>query len=320
MHCSKFLPIIFLLISASVSVRAQNTFAFKGKVIHNKKGLMKQFNVLVNNEVATTNDAGIFVIGLNNDITHVKIGLQEAGYSVLYPTGGYVSIPRDLNDVPEIIIGSPQDNTYINQYLAVYKEMKSNSSATASELIALGKKLDSLQQVLLQLNYTETDLRSAKEMQDGRDKYYPEISQNLQEFVAKAFDLKASLQYMVEFAFDNSAARAKVYDAVTGYTDIFNSLNRQRFNYEKFIGDYWQNDSLTNHFHNLISYSLDTLHTGMILTLQGDIAQINEYFKSKNKDLKEKIQQNIHNKMPQLELALTELKKRNELFQKEFSN
>src|SRR4051794_25051162 len=149
----KFLPFIFLLIGASVSVRAQNTFAFKGKVIHNKKGLMKQFSIVVNNEVATTNDAGIFVMGLNNDVTHVKIGLQEAGYTVLYPTGGYVSIPRDLNDVPEIIIGSPQDNTYINQYLAVYKEMKSNTSATSSELIALGKKLDSLQQILLQLNY-----------------------------------------------------------------------------------------------------------------------------------------------------------------------
>ena len=304
----------------SVLVKAQNTFAFKGKVIHNKKGLMKQFSVLVNNEVATTNDAGIFVIGLNNDITHVKIGLQQTGYTVLYPTGGYVFIPRDLNDVPEIIIGSPQDNTYLNQYLAVYKEMKSNSNATASELIALGKKLDSLQQMLLQLNYTETDLRSAKEMQDGRDKYYPEISQNLQEFVGRALDLKASLQYMVEFAFDNSSARAKVYDAVTSYTDIINSLNRQRFNYEKFISDYWQNDSLTNHFHNLISYSLDTLHTGMILNLQSDIAQINEYFKSKNKDIKEKIQQNIHNKMPQLELTLAELKRRNELFQKEFSN
>ena len=160
---------------------------------------MKQFSVLVNSEVAVTNDAGVFVIGLNNDITHVKIGLQQAGYTVLYPTAGYVPIPRNLNDIPEIIIGNPQDNTYLNQYLAVYKEMKSNSSATASELIALGKKLDSLQQMLLQLNFTENDLRSAKEMQDGRDKYYPEITQNLQEFVGKAFDLKASLKYVVDF-------------------------------------------------------------------------------------------------------------------------
>jgi hypothetical protein len=301
--------------------RAQNTFAFKGKVIHNKKGLMKQFSILVNNEVAITNDAGIFVIGLNHDVTHVKIGLQHTGYTLLYPTGGYVSIPRDLNDVPEIIIGSPQDNTYINQYLAVYKEMKSNSSATASELIALGKRLDSLQQILLQLNYTETDLRSAKEMQDGRDKYYPEISQNLQEFVDKAFDLKTSLKYVVDFAFEQTTALQNLISAVRDYNTIFNTLSRQRFNYEKFISEYWQNDSLTSHFHEFITYALDTLHQGKILTLQDDIAQINQYFTgSRDKNLKEKIQQNINREIPLLEQLLKELDKRNNSFQKEFSN
>src|SRR3954453_10040404 len=158
MHHERRLLFIFFFCCINIVAFTQNTFAFKAKVIHNKKGVMKDFNILVNSEVATTNDAGVFVIGLNNDVTHVKVALQEASYAVLYPTGGYVSVPRDLNDVPEIIIGSPQDNTYLNQYLAIYKEIKSNNSATASELSALTKRLDSLQQILLTLNYTETDL------------------------------------------------------------------------------------------------------------------------------------------------------------------
>jgi hypothetical protein len=226
-----------------------------------------------------------------------------------------------LNEVPEIIIGSLQDNTYLNQYLAVYKEMKSNSTATASELITLGKKLDSLQQILLQLNYTETDLRSAKEMQDGRDKYYPEITQNLQEYIDKAFDLKASLKYVADFAFEKTSALQNLISAVRDYNTIFNTLNRQRFNYEKFISDYWQDDSLTRNFHELISYALDTVHQGKILTLQDDISQINQYFAgNRDKSLKEKIQQDINREMPLLEQLLKELSNKNNLFQKDFSN
>src|SRR3954453_413929 len=158
MHYEKQLPFILFFTCIHIAAFAQNTFAFKAKVIHNKKGIMKDFSILVNSEVATTNDAGIFVVPLKNDVTHVKVGLQQTSYTVLYPTGGYVSVPRDLNDVPEIIIGSPQDNTYLNQYIAIYKEIKSNSSVSASELSALTKRLDSLQQILLTLNYTETDL------------------------------------------------------------------------------------------------------------------------------------------------------------------
>src|SRR3954469_4209787 len=285
MHYEKQLPFILFFTCIHIAAFAQNTFAFKAKVIHNKKGIMKDFSILVNSEVATTNDAGIFVIPLNNEVTHVKVGLQQPSYTVLYPTGGYVSVPRDLNDVPEIIIGSPQDNTYLNQYLAIYKEIKGNNSATAFELSALTKKLDSLQQVLLTLNYTETDLRSAKEMQDGRDRYYPEITQNLVEFVDKAFDLQKALQNITAFAFDNASALQNMYNTVTDYNHIRNTLSVQRFNYEKFISDYWQDDSLTSYFHSLVVYALDTLHEGKILLLQNDITQINQYLSNKNKDL-----------------------------------
>ena len=320
MHHEKQLLFVLLFSCITIVAFAQNTFAFKAKVIHNKKGIMKDFSILVNSEVATTNDAGIFVIALNNDVTHVKVALQQTGYTVLYPTGGYVFVPRDLNDVPEIIIGSPQDNTYLNQYLAIYKEIKSNNTATASEISSLTKKLDSLQQILLTLNYTETDLRSAKEVQDGRDRYYPEITQNLIEFVDKAFDLQSALENITAFAFDNPSALQNMYNKVTDYNHIRNTLSAQRFNYEKFIVDYWQDDSLTNRFHSLIVYALDSLHEGKILPLQNDITQINQYLSNKNKDLKEKIQQNIAKEMPDLNDALAELKRRNAMFQSEFKN
>lgn len=310
-----------LFLSLNVTVFAQNTFAFKAKVLHNKTGLMKQFSLLVNSSVAVTNDAGILVVPLNNNTNHVKIQLQSSKYVVLYPTAGYVAIPRDLNDMPEIIIGSHTDNTYLNQYLNLYKAIKNNKNATSLEVKALDNKLDSLQKILLQLNYSETELRTAKELQDGRDKYYPEISQNLYEFVGRAFDLAASFQHVADFAFNNPVALQKLHDAVTEYTNIYNILNRQRTNYQKQIDEYWQDDSLSMEYTSLISYALDSLHTNKLFPLKDDITLINEYFSGrKSKELKEEIQLRIKEQETTVKPMLEELKNRNNFFQKNFSH
>lgn len=301
-------------------VAAQGTFTFKAKVIHNKKGLMKNMSVLVNSNPAVTNDAGIIVIGLPNATTHVKIALTQAEYSILYPTAGYVAVPRDLNDMPEIIIGSPDDNTYLNQYLSLYKEIKNNTSAGTDQMSRLYKKLDSLQAALLQMNYTETDLRSAKDKQDGRDKYYQEISENFNDFVSRAFDLKAAFEYVAGYAFDNPAALQQLNKAVADYTDMYNNLNRQRNNYAKYLAGYWQNDSLSLHYTTLVQYGLDSVHTGEFFPMSGDINSINQYFSgSKSKELKDKIQTHIKEQMDAVQPMLELLKQYNTQFQKELS-
>lgn len=299
---------------------AQGTFAFKAKVIHNKKGLVKNITVLVNSNPAITNDAGILIIGLPNNTTHVKVALQQTHYAILYPIAGYVAIPRDLDDMPEIIIGSPDDNTYLNQYLGLYKEIKNNSSLGATQMSQLYKKLDSLQALLLQMNYTDSDLRSAKDKQDGRDKYYKEISENLNDFTSRAIDLKTAFEYVANYAFDNPAALQQLNKAVTDYTDVYNTLNRQRNNYEKYLAEFWQNDSLTLNYTSLINYALDTIHTGKLFPMKDDISLINQYFSgNKNKELKDKIQQHIKEKTAVLQPMLEALRQRNSLFQKELT-
>ena len=310
----------FVLCFSTRDVTGQGTFTFKAKVIHNKKGLMKNITVLINSNPAVTNDAGILVIGLPNNTTHVKVALQQTDYTILYPTAGYVAIPRDLNDMPEIIIGSPTDNTYLNQYLSLYKEIKNNNSAGVTQMSQLYRKLDSLQAALLQMNYTESELRTAKDMQDGRDKYYKEISENLNDFTSRAIDLKTAFEYVSAYAFDNPSALQQLNKAVTDYTEVYNDLNRQRNNYEKYLADYWQNDSLTLHYTNLIQYALDTIHTGKFFPMKDDINSINQYFSgSKSKELKDKIQQHVKEETVALQTMLEALKQRNILFQKELT-
>ena len=301
-------------------VNAQNTFAFKCRVIHNKKGIMKQFSVLVNDEKATTNDAGIFVLALDNSRTYATVALQQTVYTILYPLGGHVPVPRDLNELPEIIIGSPEDNTYIKAFLSLTKERNAQNNIELRNY--LDQKIDSLTHLMLQLNYSQTDLENAKQLQEGKDRYFPEITRILNEFTDRAVNLGIAFRYTSDYAFENSSALLQLSDAITQYNHSFSELSAQRTNYEKFISRYWQDDSLSHYFHSLITYTLDTLHNTKILKLMDIIKQIRDYFTAgnKSKELKQQIQQGIAAFMPSLEEMLARLREMNTQFQKEFSN
>src|SRR4051812_37160867 len=86
---------------------AQNTIVFKGQLYHNQLGPMKRVRVIINNQYpALTDDAGIFQVALAKNSTSARVSMPMTNYQILYPAGGYVAIPRDLKDVPQIIIGS----------------------------------------------------------------------------------------------------------------------------------------------------------------------------------------------------------------------
>lgn len=282
---------------------------------------MKQYSLQVDGKVITTNDAGVFVIPLHQNSTYVKVSLQNRAFTILYPNGGYVLVPRNINELTEIIIGNPKENEFLNEYLKIYKQLKSNRSSTVSETTKLALRLDSLQQFLLRLHYTEIDLIRAKEIQDGKDKYYPEITENLIEFKNKAFDLKSSFAYVSDFAFDNANALQKLVEAVTNYNNIRNLLDRQHMNYEKYLNEYWQQDTLTSEFRQLVRFALDSLHEGYVLSLRDEIKLINDYFMGK-KDaaLKKRIQQNIKNILPAFENKLNELDRQTALFLRRISD
>lgn len=281
---------------------------------------MRQYTLQINGQAATTNDAGVFVLPINKNMNHVKASLQNASYTILYPNGGFVLVPRDINEITEIVIGNPTENEFLSQYLKIYKQLKNNSSSTSAEITKLAHRLDSLQKMLLQLHYTETDLIKAQEIQDGKDKNYPEITQNLIEFKNRAFDLASSLKYISDYAFDNAAALQKLYEAVTNYNNTRNLLDRQRLNYEKYIKNYWQDEALTNQYRQLASFALDTLHTNSILPLRDEIDLINQYFqKKKDNQLKKTIQNNINTAMPKLDSQLIILDRKTAAFLQQFS-
>ena len=169
-------------------------------------------------------------------------------------------------------------------------------------------------------HYSESDLREAIEIQDGKDKYFPEITQVLIDFKNKAIDLKRALKYISDYAFDRPAALQQLFEAVTNYKNARNLLDQQHINFEKYIIEYWQSEPLKNELHELITYGLDTVHVANFLPAAGYIEQINGYFQgSRNKELKKKIQENINGAMGGLDACLAVLERRTNLFLNHFS-
>lgn len=303
--------ILLLLMFIYANAPAQNTFAFKAQLYHNKLGPQKNVSVLLDNQyTAVTNDAGVFIVNLPKGTNHIKVSLATNTYNILYPYGGYVLVPRDVNDVPQVIIGNIKENDYLNQYLSVYKLLK-NKPTTDPNMLLLKNKMDSLEILLTKLHYSQNELRTAKQIQDGKDDYLPEISADIIDYKAKAFDLKTAFQYVSEYAFDNANALQKLAEAITNYNYSYSKLDRQRINYEKRIADYWQSETLRTSYRNLVSFAIDTLHSEKIFPMQQTIAQIREYFDKRNKsnDLKKSIQQKINEQVQQLDMLLPKLDK-----------
>jgi hypothetical protein len=308
------LQISFVIVTTVKICVAQNTFSFKAQIYHNKLGPQKNVSVLIDNQYpAVTNDAGVFIVGLPNATNHVKVTLSKTNYAILYPYGGYLLIPRDLNDVPQVIVGNVKENDYLNQYLTIYKLLKNKPKATSDPTVgALKSKLDSLESQLIKLNYTEAEIRTAKEIQDGKDDYLPEISADLLDYRVKAIDLKTAFRYVSDYAFDNASALQKLAEAITNYNYSLNKLDRQHMNYEKRIGDFWQNEQLKKSYHDLVEFALDTINRLKIYPMQETIAQIREYFingKNKNTTLKKSIQDKINSATNELDVLLPKLEK-----------
>ena len=292
-----------------IVVNAQHTILFKGQVYHNKSGAQKNMTVLINNQYpAVTNDAGIFQIALPDETNHIRVSLAKPRYAILYPPGGYVLVPRDLNEAPQVILGDIRDNKPLNTYLTIYKQIKSNS-ATSADMEALNKKLDSLEQMLLQMNYTRAELTSAREMQEKRDDYLPEINTTLTDYYNTATDLETAFKYVSDYAFHNAAALEQLGSAIRNYNAGFQKLYNQHLNFEKRVGDYWQSDSLKVEFTRLTGFALDTIHRQKIFPMQETIGEIRKYFTAGLKDaaLKKSIQQNIARHVSELEVLLPKL-------------
>jgi hypothetical protein len=310
---SRLLFILIPVFFTAASVEAQNTFTFKAQVIHTHQGPQKKIRVLINNQVAAiTDDSGIFQAVLPRRTTSIKITLTQGDYHVLYPFGGYVAIPRDLSDIPQIIIGSTRDNSYLQQYISLYSIKKKMGSASAIATRPLTAKMDSLRNLLLVFRYTENDIKKAEKLQDGKDEYYPMISADITDYLRKTYALITAFRLLSPFALDNPAAMQAIVEAGTKYNESYVKIDRQQLNYQRSLSEFWQNDSLTNAYRDLSDFSLTKIHAEKIFSLQAVILQMKQYAAGKKKKVKERkiVEEQMGNALREVEPLYLSLEKK----------
>ena len=308
--------------------QAQNTLVLKCKVQHLKTGLMPNYPLLINGQQALTDGQGFMYFPIRTTNTYVTIEtLNSSKISILYPVRGHLSIPKDENEILEVVLGSPEDSQLLHKkYVSVIQKMIQESNNALIE--SSRQQFDSLALLIQTLEKRNRTLEEEKARADARQKIFQEISGDIREYSIRAANLSLALKHSARFAYENGLTANELNTAVMKYNAIFERLSPRRNVYEQNVTEYWsdsRDDSAGDHFKTLMRFAMDTLHEQHILSLMAVIDQINDYRqrlrngdKVGNAD-KQKIQLDIEKKLTVLEPEINELLARVSEFQKLFT-
>jgi len=275
------------------------TIQFKGQLLQGVT-IIKNYTLNVDGKPATTDDAGIFYAPVSNAARQIIIQASDQKYVIVYPQGGRTLIPKDPSLITQIIVASFKSNDYLKSYLALSKQIQDSIGKSQAQTKNLKVQLDSIVNILHKLSYTDNDLRSAKEIQDGKDRNIFDITKDLQDYVRNAANLVSGFKYVSDYAFSNSSAMLQLSEAITNYNQAYDELDGKKVFYQKTIGDYWGQQQ-ANSYQSIVNLALDTLHQNKIYPLRDLLQQIREYFNAgkKNSELKNSIQQKIAQLVPE---------------------
>jgi len=279
MKC-KIKILIILLLTGSLAFC--QTINLKGQLLQDTK-VIKNYTVIIDGKPSTTDDAGIFNAVINSSARQVKIQPSDQQYVIVYPHDGRVLVPKDASLVTEIFVAGFKSNDYLKQYLTVSKQIKDSIGKSQGQIKLLHGQLDSIINVLHKLNYTDTDLRSAKEIQEGKDRNLYDITKDLEDYSRNAANLISAFKYISDYAFSNSNALLQLSESITNYNQSFDRLDGKKIFYQKMMADYWGENEAQS-FKSIIDFALDTIHAKNIYPLRDLLKQIREYFNANNKN------------------------------------
>lgn len=268
--------ILFLWIGC---VNAQ-TFLLKAQVIY-KNELLKNYTLVVDGRAATTNFSGVLESPVPISKSQVTIQTQDKRYFILYPWGGNILVPKDNSLITIIILGSFGDDPNLKMYNKLVKEITEARRGSGVNLAPLQQKLDSIETLLSKLNYSNEDLRSARERQDGIDIYYREITGTLRNYLSQSNEVKNAFKYTADFALTQQTALTVLIQAINGYNPVIEKLYLAQSDYSKKIIDYWQDTGLQKKFNGITDNIINEVTKKTVTKLNDIKNQINLFYQNK---------------------------------------
>ena len=290
------------------------TIQFKGQLLQNNTAV-RNYTMLVDGKPATTNDAGIFYSPVSATSTQINIQASDRTFIVLYPLAGRTLIPKDASLITQIVVASFQSNNYLKSFLNISKQLTDSIGKSQIQINQLHNGLDSVVKVLHNLSYTDNDLRTAKEVQEGKDRNLYDITKDLEDYSRNAQNLISAFKYISDYAFTNPNALLQLSEAVTNYNNSYDKLDGKRAYYLSTLNNFWDK-SKADSFSNVVSFALDTVHTKNIYPLRDLLQQIRNYFNAgkKSDESKNLIQKQIVNLVTLDQQLLNNLKNKTDDF------
>ncbi len=290
------------------------TIQFKGQLLQNNTAV-RNYTMLVDGKPATTNDAGIFYSPVSATSTQINIQASDRTFIVLYPLAGRTLIPKDASLITQIVVASFQSNNYLKSFLNISKQLTDSIGKSQIQINQLHNGLDSVVKVLHNLSYTDNDLRTAKEVQEGKDRNLYDITKDLEDYSRNAQNLISAFKYISDYAFTNPNALLQLSEAVTNYNNSYDKLDGKRAYYLSTLNNFWDK-SKADSFSNVVSFALDTVHTKNIYPLRDLLQQIRNYFNAgkKSDESKNLIQKQIVNLVTTDQQLLNNLKNKTDDF------
>lgn len=147
----------------------------------------------------------------------------------------------------------------------------------------------------------------------GKDDAFPLISNTLMDYINEAKDFKDAFQMLGIQSTESRQALAKLTDATEQYNRAFEKLNKERLTFEKYVSTFWSNQVKSLEFKSLLDYALGDLHGVNILTLNQELAVINDIANGRVKQVnsrKKELEKDINEEVLKLDKRLQELERR----------
>jgi hypothetical protein len=188
----------------------------------------------------------------------------------------------------------------------VLKDVKEFSGEYSFEVRALRKT--KVVEVISMTNSVDRNVMVA-----NKDEAFPLISNTLMDYINEAKDFKDAFQMLGVQSTESRQALAKLTDATEQYNRAFEKLNKERLTYEKYVSAFWDSPVKTLEFKSLLDYALGDLHGVNILTLNQELAVINDIANGRVKQVnsrKKELEKDINEEVLKLDKRLQELERR----------
>lgn len=307
----RLLPLTLLLLASPTGLKAQTPVSFHGRLVHvdglstaNLKVGFGQFGS------AVTRSNGQFETALPAGVADIRIEILDHYWTVLYPRDGRVPVPRDPQQVAEIIVGESVETAALRLFAERHEKL-------AAGLESVGARQDEVSDILRQfveevtrrLEVDAASLQQAIDFQRSRIEHYPALSTTIKSYVLEARNLTGFFKRYGHIAFTDREVYMGLHDAVEKYNAAFDRLNNERLASEFRVATYWESEELRSDLRALYDYALGEIHRVRILQLNESLPTMHQALWGGLRDRPriQRAQEDIDGIVRDLELRLPEL-------------